>query len=528
MPSTRWPCGVVPERADAAADEAARHRAEPLGVEIAQIDDVNRHGRDYHGIRVPATTLTLPQVARPGARLDDGRQRRCSGTARSPNPQPGPIAMPAQTHLFLCLQDNFGVLVHDPATGATASIDAPEAAPVEAALEATGWRLTDILVTHHHADHTDGIVALKEPASLPRGGAARRSRSPFRRSTCRSAKATRSRSARSPRASSRRPATRSATSPTVFHDDKLAFVGDTLFSIGCGRVIEGTPAMMWQSLQKLRALPDDTQDLLRPRIHRGQYPLRADDRAGQRGARRPRRRGRAPARRRAADHSDHHRRREARQPVPARRRRPRSPPRLRWPASRPPRCLPKSAPARTGSDAQHLADCERAFTAQTAALRVVFGFAFDPRIAAWSTSPMCCRARAGRSRRAVAIDAEFIGVAVVLVAALAVGLATAGDYVPVGRRVQHRRLRSQGARLVHVRLHRPLAFRHRRGAAVAVRSLVPDAGGVRSVARRRRSHHGAPCPDLHGRAHGPRRRGADGTDRHRTLGRPRRPHAVPA
>ena len=70
--------------------------------------------------------------------------------------------MPAQTRLFLCLKDNYGVLVHDPASGATAAIDAPEAAPIEAALKATGWQLTDILVTHHHADHTDGIAALKE------------------------------------------------------------------------------------------------------------------------------------------------------------------------------------------------------------------------------------------------------------------------------------------------------------------------------------------------------------------------------
>src|ERR1043165_10293432 len=66
-------------------------------------------------------------------------------------------AMPAQTYLFGCLQDNFGVLLHDPQSGATAAIDAPEAAPIEAALKKTGWRLTDILVTHHHADHTEGI-----------------------------------------------------------------------------------------------------------------------------------------------------------------------------------------------------------------------------------------------------------------------------------------------------------------------------------------------------------------------------------
>ena len=69
--------------------------------------------------------------------------------------------MPAETRLFPCLKDNYGVLLHDPDSGATAAIDAPEAAAVEAALKATGWKLTDILVTHHHADHTDGIIELK-------------------------------------------------------------------------------------------------------------------------------------------------------------------------------------------------------------------------------------------------------------------------------------------------------------------------------------------------------------------------------
>src|SRR5579862_4215859 len=85
--------------------------------------------------------------------------------------------MTAEISLFPCLSDNYGVLTHDPSTGATASIDAPEAAPVEAALKATGWRLTDILVTHHHADHTDGIKALKDHhrcrVTAPRAEAAR-------------------------------------------------------------------------------------------------------------------------------------------------------------------------------------------------------------------------------------------------------------------------------------------------------------------------------------------------------------------
>jgi hydroxyacylglutathione hydrolase len=168
------------------------------------------------------------------------------------------MKMTAQTYLFPCLTDNYGVLLHDPASGATASIDAPEAAPIEAALKKTGWRLTDILVTHHHADHTQGIGELKA------------------RHKCRVV---------APRNEAQRIAHVDETvgeGDTVkvgglegrvidtpghtaghisyfFPADGLAFVGDTLFSIGCGRVIEGTPQMMWDSLLKLRALPDATK-----------------------------------------------------------------------------------------------------------------------------------------------------------------------------------------------------------------------------------------------------------------------------
>jgi hydroxyacylglutathione hydrolase len=166
--------------------------------------------------------------------------------------------MAVETYLFPCLKDNFGVLIHDPESGATASIDAPEAAPVETALKKTGWRLSDILVTHHHADHTAGIGELKA------------------RHRCRVV---------APRAEADRiahvdetvgegdkvrvgalearvietPGHTSGHISYFFPADKLAFVGDTLFSIGCGRVIEGNPEMMWHSLLKLRALPDDTR-----------------------------------------------------------------------------------------------------------------------------------------------------------------------------------------------------------------------------------------------------------------------------
>jgi hydroxyacylglutathione hydrolase len=166
--------------------------------------------------------------------------------------------MTAQTQLFLCLKDNFGVLVHDPASGATAAIDAPEAAAVETALRAKGWRLTDILVTHHHHDHTGGIEELKaryrcrivapdaEADGIPEVDETVREGDSVRVGGLEARVI-------------ETPGHTAGHISYVLSAEKLVFVGDTLFSIGCGRVIEGTPEMMWQSLLKLRNLPDDTQ-----------------------------------------------------------------------------------------------------------------------------------------------------------------------------------------------------------------------------------------------------------------------------
>ena len=166
--------------------------------------------------------------------------------------------MPAETYLFTCLKDNYGVLMHDPASGATASIDAPEAAPVEAALKKTGWRLTDILVTHHHGDHTAGVGELKANHKCrvvaPRNEAQRIAHV--------DETVGEGDMVRVGGLDGRVIDTPGHTAGHIsyfFAADKLAFVGDTLFSIGCGRVIEGTPEMMWHSLLKLRALPDDTR-----------------------------------------------------------------------------------------------------------------------------------------------------------------------------------------------------------------------------------------------------------------------------
>jgi hydroxyacylglutathione hydrolase len=166
--------------------------------------------------------------------------------------------MPAQTYLFPCLTDNFGVLLHDPDSGATAAIDAPEAAAVEAALASTGWRLTDILVTHHHGDHTAGIAELKGHHKCrvvaPRNEAQRIALvdETVGEGDVVHVGALGGRVIETPGHTA-------GHISYFFPADKLAFVGDTLFSIGCGRVIEGNAEMMWQSLLKLRNLPDDTR-----------------------------------------------------------------------------------------------------------------------------------------------------------------------------------------------------------------------------------------------------------------------------
>lgn len=165
--------------------------------------------------------------------------------------------MTAKTHLFRCLKDNYGVLLHDQDSGATAAIDAPEATPVEAALKSTGWRLTDILVTHHHGDHTAGIAELKSRhrcrVVAPQNEAAKIplvDETVGERDTVSVGKLLAN--------VIETPGHTAGHISYWFYADKLVFAGDTLFSIGCGRVIEGTPEMMWRSLCKLRDLPGDT------------------------------------------------------------------------------------------------------------------------------------------------------------------------------------------------------------------------------------------------------------------------------
>lgn len=163
-----------------------------------------------------------------------------------------------EIHQFAILNDNYGVLIHDPVTGATASIDAGEAYPIERECEAKGWKLTDILITHHHADHTDGVAELKdatgcrvvgprpEAQKIPRIDLAVGEGDTFKLGGI---------------------DVRVIETPghTLGHIAYVidaagaAFVGDTLFALGCGRVFEGSLEQMHDSLRKLAALPADTR-----------------------------------------------------------------------------------------------------------------------------------------------------------------------------------------------------------------------------------------------------------------------------
>jgi hydroxyacylglutathione hydrolase len=165
------------------------------------------------------------------------------------------------THIyqFPCLKDNFGVLVHDSRTGATAAIDAPDAEAVIAAAQSQGWTLTDALVTHHHADHTQGLPGLT--ARFPKMrivGPAKE----FSRIDGLDVGVGEGDFVRVGEIAARIIETPGHTAGHIayhFEEDEVAFCGDTLFSLGCGRVFETPMAVMWDSLGKLAGLPGQTQ-----------------------------------------------------------------------------------------------------------------------------------------------------------------------------------------------------------------------------------------------------------------------------
>ena len=166
--------------------------------------------------------------------------------------------MTARFHQFTCLSDNFGVLVHDPDTGATASIDAPEPAPILAALDETGWQLSHVLVTHHHADHVQGIAGLKArfPGLRVVGPAAEAAKIGGLDETLKEGDTTRVGSLVAKVIET--PGHTAGHINYWFEEENVLFSGDTLFAMGCGRVFETPLATMYDSLTKLARLPPET------------------------------------------------------------------------------------------------------------------------------------------------------------------------------------------------------------------------------------------------------------------------------
>lgn len=163
-----------------------------------------------------------------------------------------------EIHQFTCRSDNFCVLIHDADAGLTASIDTPEEASIRQALQDTGWTLTHIFNTHHHFDHVEGNANLKadfgctiigpkdEADKIPQlDQAVGDGEETMFGNHLISVIGT--------------PGHTLGEISYYLPDEGVVFTGDTLFALGCGRVFEGTPAMMWQSLQKLAELPRDTK-----------------------------------------------------------------------------------------------------------------------------------------------------------------------------------------------------------------------------------------------------------------------------
>jgi len=162
-----------------------------------------------------------------------------------------------EVHQFACLADNYGFLLHDPASGETTCIDTPDAAAYLREAEARGWRITQIWNTHWHPDHAGGNAAIKDATGC---------------------------AITAPAAEAAKIA---GIDRTVAHGDTvslgewnaqvidvgghtlghiayhlpeagIAFVGDSVFALGCGRMFEGTAPQFWASLSRVKALPGET------------------------------------------------------------------------------------------------------------------------------------------------------------------------------------------------------------------------------------------------------------------------------
>ena len=160
--------------------------------------------------------------------------------------------------MFPCLADNYGFLVHDPKSGQTASIDTPDSAEIARQCESRGWTLSHIWNTHHHFDHAGGNLNLAEKYDLEIFGCENdRARIPGMTRGFSNGDAF--------EFAGHTVKVFETPGHTIGHiifylpEMEAAFVGDTIFVLGCGRLFEGSPADMYASLKLISDLPDTTR-----------------------------------------------------------------------------------------------------------------------------------------------------------------------------------------------------------------------------------------------------------------------------
>lgn len=160
-------------------------------------------------------------------------------------------------HPFICRSDNYAVLIHDPQTGQTCAIDAPDAEAMAGELDRLGWALSHILITHHHEDHIAGVEALRARFHCEViGHAADRHRLPHLEREVKAGQVLEVLGEEAHVLAT--PGHTSGQIAWYFPGLQALFAADCLFSLGCGRLFEGKAEEMWGALDRLRQLPGDT------------------------------------------------------------------------------------------------------------------------------------------------------------------------------------------------------------------------------------------------------------------------------